>query len=264
MKRSSSLVAVTVSILTSSIFLAGCGAQETSPLEPPPEPSTAVVSPEPSTPVPRSEPSTPAVNHESPTAVASAPPDAPAPVVAIEAAMLLPAQDMPPWNGRITWQLAPPDALVADAPACTLPAPDSLGAVQFLTATYRGGYAMGGSNTIMLFPDEPAAQAALQVYESVMPGCLNQEPQRGLITDDPSASSWTGARDCSFTGNPACGGNEALFEFVGVGAQANTATLVSFNLIGQDANWCMPPTCKDGRDPVLPEVYASLERMNAK
>ena len=33
-------------------------------------------------------------------------PDPPSPVAAIEASMLLPAADMPPWNGAIVWQQA--------------------------------------------------------------------------------------------------------------------------------------------------------------
>ena len=198
---------------------------------------------------------------------------APAPVAAIDATMLLPASEMPPWNDAIVWQEADAADLTAIPPTCTLPTPESLGAVEQFSATYEASAAedtevtvsegelrMSGSNTIMLFPDEATAQAALEAYEAAMPECLNQEGDRGLITDDPAASSWTGALDCTIDG---CGDNDMLFEFIGVGAQANTVTLVSFNLIAQDANFCSDPEiCPDPRDPVLPEVYTSLERMN--
>jgi hypothetical protein len=188
--------------------------------------------------------------------------EAPAPVAAIDASMLLPAEQMPPWNGAIVWQEAAAEDLVAPSPVCSLPTPESLGAVSQYTATYSVDAAMSGSNTIMLFADEAAAEEALAAYEAAMPDCLGQEGDQGLLTDDPAASSWTGAQDCSFTGDPACGDNEGLFSFIGVGAADNTAAIVSFNLIGQDANYCLDPqVCPDPRDPVLPEVYASLERM---
>lgn len=194
----------------------------------------------------------------SPTASA----EVPAPVAALDAAMLLPADAMPPWNGAIVWEEADAQDLVAPSPACTLPTPESLGAVESFTATYRAGSGMSGSNTIMLFPDEATAQAALQELEAAMPDCLHQEGERGLLSDDAAASSWTGAQDCSFTADPACGEDQMLFEFIGVGAQDNTVAVVSYNLIGQDANYCMDPdACNDPRDPVLPEVYASLARM---
>jgi len=187
----------------------------------------------------------------------------PAPVADIDDTMLLPAEDMPPWNEAVVWTQAPAEDLVADSPACTLPDPSSLGAVESLTATYTGGDTVGGANTIMLFPDEATATAALQAYEQAMPGCLNQEGNDALITDDPAASSWTGSANCDFTGDPSCGANEQLFEFIGVGVDGNTMALVSFQFIGQDANWCMDSTmCPDPRDPVLPEVYLSLDRMS--
>jgi hypothetical protein len=194
----------------------------------------------------------------SPTPAVSAP--APAPVAAIDATMLLPASEMPPWNDAIAWQETAVADLVVASPACMLPTPESLGAAQHFTATYSADGTMSGSNTIMLFPDEATAQAALAAYEAAMPQCLNQEGDRGLITDDQAASSWTGALECAVDG---CGENDGLFEFIGVGAQDNTAALVSFNLIAQDANYCNDPEiCPDPRDPVLPEVYASLERMS--
>jgi hypothetical protein len=196
----------------------------------------------------------------SPTPTAST--AAPAPVAAIDASMLLPADQMPPWNGAIVWQEAAAEELMTPSPACTLPTPESLGAVSHHTATYGADAPMSGSNTIMLFADEAAASEALAAYESAMPDCLGQEGDRGLLTDDPAASSWTGAQDCTFTGDPACGDNEALFSFIGVGAADNTVAIVSFSLIAQDANYCLDPeACPDPRDPVLPEVYASLERM---
>ena len=54
-----------------------------------------------------------------------------------------------------------------------------------------------------------------------------------------------------------------MFEFIGVGADGNTMALVSFHFIGQDANFCMDSSmCQDPRDPILPEVYLSLDRMS--
>ena len=187
---------------------------------------------------------------------------APAPVTAIDATMLLPAEGMPPWNGAIVWQEADAQDLPVASPACRLPTPESLGAVASFTASYRADGSMSGSNTIMLFPDGATAQAALQELEASMPECLQQEGDAGPISREAAASSWTGSQDCSFTGDPACGENEMLFEFIGIGAQGNTAAIVSYNLIGQDANYCMDPAvCPDPRDPVLPEVTSSLERM---
>jgi hypothetical protein len=53
-----------------------------------------------------------------------------------------------------------------------------------------------------------------------------------------------------------------LFEFIGGGSKANTAASVAHNLVGQDADFCMDPEiCPDPRDPVLPEVLRSPERM---
>lgn len=220
----------TVGVLAAAaLLLAGCGSDDSEPSATP-------------TPTPSAE--------------------VPAPVAAIDAAMLLPADEMPPWNDAIVWEEADPEDLVAPSPACTLPTPESLGAVESFTANYRAGSRMSGSNMIMLFPDEATAQAALQDLEAAMPECLHQEGDRGLLSDDAAASSWTGSQDCSFTEDPACGENEMLFEFIGVGAQDNTVAVVSYNLIGQDANYCMDPdACNDPRDPVLPEVYASLARM---
>ncbi len=223
----------TVGVLAAAmLLLVGCGSDEPDPVaSPSPSPSASV--------------------------------DAPTPLAEIDASMLLPAQDMPPWNGAITWQETASEDLVVEAPACSLPTPDSLGAVSSFTATYSADAAMTGSNTIMLFPDEATAQAALESLEAAMPDCLGQEDGRGQITDETAASSWTGSRDCAFTADPACDDNAMLFEFIGVGAQANTAAIVSYSLIGQDANYCLDPEiCPDPRDPVLPEVVESLERMN--
>jgi hypothetical protein len=214
------------------------------------------------------EPAPGAEDSASPTATpdadaAASPVEVPSPVAAIDASMLLPPEDMPPWSGAVDWRQAPQEDLMADAPVCTLPDPQSLGAVASFTATYTGAGTVEGANTIMLFPDESTATAALRTYEQEMPACLEQEGARGLITDDPAASSWTGALACEFTGDPACAGNERLFEFIGLGAQANTMTVVSFHFIGQDANWCMDASmCPDPRDPILPEVYLSLDRIN--
>jgi hypothetical protein len=188
--------------------------------------------------------------------------DVPAPVTAIDAAMLLAADEMPPWNETIVWQVADPQDLPAPSPTCSLPTPESLGAAQSFTETYTADGSMTGSNTIMLFIDDTAAQAALRELEAAMPDCLQQEQDAGLISQEESASSWTGAQSCAVTEDPACGENEMLFEFIGVGARDNTVAIVAIGLIGQDANYCLDPDiCPDPRDPVLPEVEASLERM---
>ncbi len=223
------MLPATIGVLTAALLLAGCGSDDAEP---------------------------DATTSTTPTASAADP----APVAAIDATMLLPASEMPPWNDAIAWREAAVEDLIVASPACTLPTPESLGSVEHFTATYRTEAAMSGSNTIMLFPDEATAQAALEAYEAAMPDCLNQEGDRGLLTDDPSASSWTGSLDCTVE---ECGDNDMLFEFIGIGAADNTAALVSFNLIAQDANYCMDPElCTDPRDPVLPEVYTSLERMS--
>lgn len=97
-----------------------------------------------------------------PGASPTPPAGTPSPIAAIDASMLLPAAGMPPWNGAIVWREADQDDLAVPSPACSLPAPQALVAVTSFTASYTADAAMTGSNTIMLFPDEAAALAAVE------------------------------------------------------------------------------------------------------
>lgn len=180
---------------------------------------------------------------------------------------LLPAAQMPEWNGAMGWieQDLPPG--VSALTVCVLPTAQSLGAVEVVRRDFVAAGvedpeitpdpawpASYGTNQVALFPDGATASAAVLAWEEAVRDCapgpvITSEPDTFQISDLPTGSTWgVAARD---TNNvcPEC----LRFEFLGFAAKDSAVTTVGFSLTGQDANY--------ETDPVTESLNAALTRL---
>jgi hypothetical protein len=169
------------------------------------------------------------------------------------AAALLPAADMPAWNGAITW-IADAQPELGLLGLCRLPdladvAQQGLRA----TRTYSAG-PMQGLNSVTVLADADAASRAVVDHTAALSRCAPgptgpTEPPRARsakVADLPNGSTW-------LVSAPA-GGDDTRFEFVGVARQGRVVTIVGLELVAQDAN-------AEG-DPVAASVAESIERIH--
>jgi len=162
---------------------------------------------------------------------------------AVDDSMLLPAQDMPVWNGAVDWTVGEPQ----DAPvlqACALPDLAELGASSQASQDYTweaGG--MGGLNVVAAFGSDQAAAEAAQLLGVHFSDCTGG----GIISDLEAGSTWT-------TCTPVGGTGECRFEFAGVDAVDRYVTVVAFSLTAQDANYT--------EDPLIDSLEASTARIS--
>lgn len=199
----------------------------------------------------------------------TAPAATPSAVRSLTAEALLPAAQMPEWNGAMGWtEQVLPSGVTALA-VCVLPTAQSLGATQVLARDFEAAGiddpgitpdpdwpASYATSVVALFPDAAMATAAVTAWEAALRDCapgpgVDGEVQSFQIGDLPTGSTWTTAASDAGEYCMEC----MRFEFVGFAAKGAAVALVGFSLSGQDANY-------EG-DPLADSMEAALARLPA-
>jgi hypothetical protein len=179
--------------------------------------------------------------------------------VTLSEEVLLPAEDMPEWNGVITWMANPPETKFEPSPLCELSTAQELGARDLVKRGYTvSPGVMYGTNQVAVFADSAAAESAFTTLDDELANCWKEpgsdEPRfDASITQTDTMATFTGSRSCDAAPDRDCSANDGLFEFAGIAVSGDKVTVVTFDVIGQDANWT--------EDPLAPALEESVGRL---
>jgi hypothetical protein len=187
----------------------------------------------------------------------------------LTAEALLPAAQMPEWNGAMGWTEHVLPSGVTALTVCALPTAQSLGATQVLARDFEAAGiddseitpdpdwpASYATSVVAVFPDAAMATAAVTAWEDALRDCapgsgVDGDVQSFQIGGLPTGSTWTAAASDAGEYCMEC----MRFEFVGFAAKDTAVALVGFSLSGQDANY-------EG-DPLADSMEAALARLPA-